>query len=286
LLASSDFCAERMLMGRRGTRRRKGSLDAIFLLMVLGSIQQHPEEIQRRHDKDYAASPRVMMLPAAGVSAFCLLSPRPRLGLTSSPRGTTVVWNSIHSSSSSSSDDTNHDNANTNAERPTLQIVESDFPGAGVPRPELLPQDIPSLLMQALQWNDFPTVDAGLASMWAFSSDTTKFVFANNFTDFVHTAHQTREQFPTSFYGSAMEGQSWSVETPLNRVGGGSDKDDDDKDDDACWIATQVVKTISSDGRLRRWQWELRKQRRPPNLGCWYVESVGSSDRKGQFEAE
>ena len=284
------------MLGRRGTRtrrrREKGGLDAIFLLMVLGSISSgihHPEENRRRH-KDYAASPRIMMLPSAGVSAFCLLSPRPRPrpGLTLSPRWNIPRRSSSSSSSrirSSSSDDTNDDNANTNTERPTIQIVESDFPGAGVPRPELLPEDIPSLLMQALQWNDFPTVDAGLQSMWAFSSDTTKFVFANNFTDFVHTAHQTREQFPTSFYGSAMEGQSWSVETPLNRVGGSNENDKDD-DKDECWIATQVMKTISSDGRLRRWQWELRKQRRPPNLGCWYVESIGSSDRKGQFEAE
>ena len=71
-----------------------------------------------------------------------------------------------------------------------------------------------------------------------------------------------------------MNGQSWNVETELNRVGG-----------DDGWIATHVMKTISSDGRLRRWQWEIRKNRRPPCLGCWKVESIATLDRHGYFEA-
>jgi len=169
----------------------------------------------------------------------------------------------------------NDDDDETPLAAPAFEIVESGFPGAGIPRPELPPDEIPSLLMTALQLNDFPTVDAGLKSVWEFSGDTTKFVFQNNRTDFISTAHKTKDEFLTSFYGCAMAGQSWNMETPLNLVGGTDG-----------WIATQVMKTISSDGRLRRWQWELRKHRRPPNLGCWYVESIGSSDRKGQFEPE
>lgn len=156
-----------------------------------------------------------------------------------------------------------------------IEIVESDFPGAGEPRPDLAPEDIPPLLMTALSFNDFPTVDAGLKSVWAFAGDTTRFIFQNNETDFIKSAHETAKAFPTSFYGNAMNGKEWELETPINRVGG-----------ETGWIATQVMKTISSDGRLRRWQWELRKQKRPPNLGCWYVENIGSSDRKGQFEPE
>jgi hypothetical protein len=70
------------------------------------------------------------------------------------------------------------------------------------------------------------------------------------------------------------------METDLNRVGGGNSNNHD------FWIATQVMRTVSTDGRLRRWQWELRKRRQPPNLNCWYVESIASSDRQGQFEAE
>jgi hypothetical protein len=129
--------------------------------------------------------------------------------------------------------------------------------------------------MEALKYNDFPTVDAGLKAMWTFAGDTTRHIFEQNRTEFIEMAHETANTLPTSFYGAAMYGKSWAVETPLNQVGG-----------ENGWIATQVIRTISSDGRLRRWQWELRKHRRPPNLGCWYVESIGSSDRKGQFEPE
>lgn len=156
-----------------------------------------------------------------------------------------------------------------------IAITESDFKGAGEPRPELAPEDIPPLLMEALRFNDFPDVDAGLTSVWAFSGDTTRHIFQNNFTDFVISAHDTARDFATSFYGVAMYGNSWEMETPINRVGGQDG-----------WIATQIMKTISSDGRMRRWQWELRKHRRPPSLGCWYVEDIGSSDRKGEFKPE
>jgi len=157
----------------------------------------------------------------------------------------------------------------------SILITESDFAGAGSPRLDLEPSEIPALLFTALQNNDFPTVDAGLKSMWEFGGDETRHIFENNRTDFIESAHKTANEFPTSFYGNAFYGKDWEMETELNRVGG-----------DGGWIATQVMKTVSSDGRLRRWQWELRKRRRPPCIDCWFVESIGSSDRKGQFEAE
>lgn len=151
----------------------------------------------------------------------------------------------------------------------------SSFRGAGLPRLELSPEDIPPLLMEALQNNDVPDIDSGLQSMWEFAGGNTHFIFEQNVTDFIESAHETAHEFPTSFYGAAMYGQSWNIETELNRVGGPDG-----------WIATQVMRTISSDGRLRRWQWELRRNRRPPGMGIWLVESIGSSDRKGNFEAE
>lgn len=156
-----------------------------------------------------------------------------------------------------------------------LPAAFSPATGAGSPRPELLPSELPGLLMAALERNDFPEVDAGLESMWAFAGDTTRFIFRNNKTAFFESAHETAKEYPTSFYGMAMNGQSWELEASLNMVGGNTD---------ACWIATQLMKTVSRDGRSRRWQWELRKHRRPPLLGAWYVESIGSSDRLGNFE--
>jgi hypothetical protein len=153
--------------------------------------------------------------------------------------------------------------------------ISSSFQGAGSPRLELHPEEIPPLLMEALQNNDIPDIDAGLNAMWDFAGGNTKYIFEYNRTSFIESAHETANQFPTSFYGVAMYGKSWKMETPLNRVGGSDG-----------WIATQVMKTVSSDGRMRRWQWELRKNRRPPDLGVWLVDSIGSSDRKGNFEAD
>jgi hypothetical protein len=150
------------------------------------------------------------------------------------------------------------------------------FQGAGVPRPSLSPDELPCLLMDALKMNDFPDVDAGLRSMWAFAGDSTRFVYKNNMTEFIVDAHETASSLPTSFYGAALYGQAYEMEGNLSMVGSGDDP----------WIATQIMKTISSDGRMRRWQWELRKHRRPPDLGAWYVESIGSSDRKGNFDIE
>ena len=149
--------------------------------------------------------------------------------------------------------------------------------GAGVPRPELPPDAIPPLLMHALSLNDCPQKDAGLCSMWAFAGDTTHFIYGMNRTEFIEDAHETAEALPTSFYGMAMNGKAWVMEGSLTLVGG---------DPESAWIATQIMRTVSSDGRMRRWQWELRKHRRPPNMGAWYVESIGSSDRKGEFEID
>ena len=155
----------------------------------------------------------------------------------------------------------------------SCHIVE--WKGAGKPREDLPPGEIPSLLMDALRMNDLPYKDAGLEAVWDFAGDTTRHIFQHNRTEFIESAHETADTMATSFYGVAMKGKDWAMETQLNRVGG-----------EHGWIATLVMRTQTWDGRIRRWQWELRKNRRPPNLNAWYVESIGSSDRKGNFEPE
>ena len=50
------------------------------------------------------------------------------------------------------------------------------------------------------------------------------------------------------------------------------------------WIGTCVVETVARDDRKRKWIWELRKRRRPPRMGEWYIESIGSSDADGTFD--
>lgn len=149
-----------------------------------------------------------------------------------------------------------------------------EWRGAGLPRSELPPQRLPGLLMEAMRQNDVPEVDSGLRSMWAFAGDQMRFVYKNNLTEYLEDAHETARSLPTSFYGMAMFGKSWEMEGDMRMVGGSENP----------WIAVQLMRSVSLDGRLRRWQWELRRHRRPPNLDCWYVESVGSSDRKGNFD--
>ena len=156
-----------------------------------------------------------------------------------------------------------------------ITMVLKSSVGASKPRPELEPEEIPPLLMTALQNNDFPEVNSGISTMWDFAGVTTKFIFKNNVTEYIESCHETADCFPTSFFGMALNGLSWEIVSPINRVGS-----------EDGWIATQILKTISSDGRLRLWQWELRKNKRPPCLGCWFVESIGSSDRNGSFEVE
>ena len=73
-------------------------------------------------------------------------------------------------------------------------LQNTAFRDAGVPRASLPPEELVPLLMRALECNDEPTRDAGLRAMWAFSSDVTRFVFDNNATDFVESAHETAAQ--------------------------------------------------------------------------------------------
>jgi hypothetical protein len=54
--------------------------------------------------------------------------------------------------------------------------------GGGVPRSSLKPGEVAPLLMEALEKNNFPNDDAGLITMWEFSTDVTKFIFKNNIT--------------------------------------------------------------------------------------------------------
>lgn len=211
------------------------------------------------------------LLPVVAFVAFsssCTQQKKKREGLTK-----------IHHSNSSYQSSNYGDN----------QIEYNDLPligaerGGGLPissltpSPNLQPDEIPTLLMLALSKEniDSPKKDTGLITMWNFSGGNTQYIFEYNMTDFIISAHETAQEFPTSFYGAAMNGISFQMEGGINRVGG-----------ENGWIVTQVMKTVCSDGRVRRWQWELRKNRRPPNLNCWFVESIASSDRKGNFEAE
>eukprot|EP00573_Skeletonema_grethae_P003999 CAMPEP_0201705220 /NCGR_PEP_ID=MMETSP0578-20130828/45111_1 /ASSEMBLY_ACC=CAM_ASM_000663 /TAXON_ID=267565 /ORGANISM="Skeletonema grethea, Strain CCMP 1804" /LENGTH=169 /DNA_ID=CAMNT_0048193415 /DNA_START=1 /DNA_END=507 /DNA_ORIENTATION=+ len=75
------------------------------------------------------------------------------------------------------------------------------------PSPSIKPEEIVPLIMIALKNNDAPDRDAGLKLVWEFATDTTQYVFRNNRTEFIESCHETADEFPTSFYGVAMNGQ-------------------------------------------------------------------------------
>ena len=54
-------------------------------------------------------------------------------------------------------------------------------------------------MMKALPLNDNPEMDAGLRSMRAFAGDTTRLIFQQNETEYIESAHDTADNFPTSF---------------------------------------------------------------------------------------
>jgi len=91
--------------------------------------------------------------------------------------------------------------------------------------------------MEALKYNDLTflplTLVSGLSGPLPETQPGTSFQTTTP-PDFIFivSAHETADNFPTSFYGIAFHGQSWEMETPLNRVGG---------DKKSVWIATQVM---------------------------------------------
>ena len=117
-------------------------------------------------------------------------------------------------------------------------------------------------------------VDAALRRIWDLAGDTFKYYYRfDTLDEFIKDAKQTSAEFPTSFYGMALTGKRWTVLRPFT-VAGGPDG----------WLGTCVVETVARDDRKRKWIWELRKRRRPPRMGEWYIESIGSSDADGTFD--
>lgn len=117
-------------------------------------------------------------------------------------------------------------------------------------------------------------VNATLERVWSLAGDVMRHYYRDGGVDeFVGDALETAEEFPTSFYGTAINGKGWRVLRPFALAGGPDG-----------WIGTAVVETVASDDRVRKWIWELRKRRRPPDMGTWYIESIGSSDADGTFD--
>lgn len=143
------------------------------------------------------------------------------------------------------------------------------------PSTKFHPNDIPRLLMQALEQNDYPYENRGLELLWNFSAEGIHSLY-DDLEEFIMKSHALAKAAPASFYGMALKGSDCSfIYHPLNRVGG-----------ENGWIATQIMTGTCPDGRSRNFQIRLIKQRRPPNLNCWVIEGLTGSDHDGTFRLE
>lgn len=138
------------------------------------------------------------------------------------------------------------------------------------------PQAIIEGVLAALGHKGDKSVDRALRHIWDhLAGDNFKFVYRDSdVEEFIADARTTAEEFSTSFYGNAINGKRWQIIRDFQTTGADG------------WIGTAVVETISSDDRLRRWIWELRKHKRPPKMGSWFIENIGSSDADGTFDSD
>lgn len=155
-----------------------------------------------------------------------------------------------------------------------LSYFEDAFEDAIIPRPELGPHEIPSLLMKAMELNDFPHNDAGFISLWEFHTCGVHRSYGSDIYKFIAHSKSVAEHAPTSFYGMAPEAKKLEF-FPVNRVGG-----------ENGWVATQMMTATLNDGSVRKFRWVMKRNRRPPNQDFWYVDSIDSSDEKGLFHIE
>ena len=147
-----------------------------------------------------------------------------------------------------------------------------------LPSPDLCPSEIPRLLMRSLQRNDSPSLNYGLTKLWNFSGEGIHKLYNDNLEDFITQSKALSEVAPSSFYGMALNGLGCTfLYHPLNRIGGSPN---------GSWIATQIMTGTNEQGFTRNFQWRLIKQRRPPDLNCWFVEGLTVSDQDGHFDIE
>ncbi|KAG8467267.1 hypothetical protein KFE25_000583 [Diacronema lutheri] len=118
--------------------------------------------------------------------------------------------------------------------------------------------------MDSLARNNFPEVDSGLATCFAFSNDMCRAAVGASLDEFVKFARNP-------IFGSMVNCESWRAE-PVNLVGNGGTPT-------RGAMATQLVHVVSLSGRTRTFIWTLQQERRPPNAGSWLVWQCLAKDK-------
>jgi hypothetical protein len=144
---------------------------------------------------------------------------------------------------------------------PRCTRAENIYAAAGpiaVAEPSLSlgPADVVEACMNALVRNDFPEVDSGLATCFAFSNDMCRAAVGGSLDDFCKYAKN-----PT--FQTLVNCRVWRAE-PVNFIGGGATPT-------RGAMATQTVIVTSRTGSTRAFLWTLQQERRPPLAGAWLV---------------
>ena len=121
------------------------------------------------------------------------------------------------------------------------------------PSPRLSPADVVRTQLNALRHNDEPTPDAGIAVVYAFSSQTDR----NQTGSLQHFAAMLHAGY------APMIGNRHII-LGKTRVDGA--------------LALQPVTVIASDGRSYGYLFVLRRQIGGPHRGCWMTDSVMSQN--------
>ena len=147
-------------------------------------------------------------------------------------------------------------------QRTPIHAVKDEWDVARKPCAELGPEEVVPMLMRALRLNDYPYINAGLQTVYDWSSDMCRLACGRNVDAFIQMSK-------ASVFGMCIGITECSLRDP-GLVGND--------------MFSVTVEVPSPDSRPNRFfLWQLRKERRPPAAGAWLVHAVIASDYDGEI---
>lgn len=116
--------------------------------------------------------------------------------------------------------------------------------------------------MDALAANNFPDINSGLATCYAFSNGMCRAAVGASVEEFIVYA-----QNPV--FQSMVDAQKWRAD-PINIL--------ESTTPTRGAMATQMVHVVSRRGDTRSFLWTLQQERRPPLAGAWLVYQCLAKD--------
>ena len=146
-----------------------------------------------------------------------------------------------------------------------IQIIESELP---TPHPDIQPDEVVSICLNALQDNNNPSPNAGLEVNFNFSSDRCRAALGGDLKSFIEYASN-----PT--FGSMLECHDWCVLNTGPLIAGTNTRGP---------MQTVLVEVTpkskinnfgkASNEEKRNFLWTIQRERRPPRANCWLIHEV------------